>query len=129
MFQELFNDIKNATSHWVLTPENYSLKFWESTGTPSPKVGVALGVWGFTPSYSLTLSYTPRSVWCDSRAYFWLTPLLPFCLNSRVLLGMQPCNPFALVASPKLGLRHPSWTPIYFFCNWTIFGAKNSPPH
>jgi hypothetical protein len=47
-------------------PWNCSLKFWKSTGTPSPKVGVALGVWGFTPLYSLTLSYTPRSMWCDS---------------------------------------------------------------
>jgi hypothetical protein len=66
---KLSNDIKNTTSHWVLT-WNHSLKFWESTGTPSPKVGVALGVWRFTPSYSLTLSYTHGSMWCDSWAFF-----------------------------------------------------------
>jgi len=36
-------------------PWNCSLKFGESTGTPSPKVGVALGVWGFTPSHFPTL--------------------------------------------------------------------------
>jgi hypothetical protein len=47
-------------------PWNYSLKFWESTWIPSPKVGVALRVWGFTPSYFLTLSNTPGSMWCDS---------------------------------------------------------------
>jgi hypothetical protein len=64
-------------------PWNCSLKFQESIGTPSPKVGVALGVWGFTPSYSLTLSYTPRSMWCDSWAFSWLVPLWPLCFDSR----------------------------------------------
>jgi hypothetical protein len=67
-------------------PSNRSLKFWESTGTPSPKAGVALGVWGFTPSRFPTLPGVPD-----------VTPELPF--------GPNPCNPFALVASPKLGLR------------------------
>jgi len=67
-------------------PSNWSLKFWESTGTPSPKVGVALGVWGLTPSHSPTLS-----------GVYDVIPGLP--------LGPHPCNPFALVASPKLGLR------------------------
>jgi hypothetical protein len=45
-------------------PCNCPLKIWESTGTPSPKVGVALGVWGFIPSHFPTLSgacgVTPR---------------------------------------------------------------------
>jgi hypothetical protein len=68
-------------------PSNRSLKFWESTGTPSPKAGVALGVWGFTPSHFPTLPRVPD-----------VTLGLPF--------GPHPCNPFALVASPKLGLRH-----------------------
>jgi len=68
-------------------PSNCSLKFWESTRTPSPKVRVALGVWGFTPSHFLTLPGV-----CD------VTPGLP--------LGPHPCNPFALVASPKLRLWH-----------------------
>jgi hypothetical protein len=36
-------------------PCNRSLKFRESTGTSSPKVGVALRVWGFIPSYSFAL--------------------------------------------------------------------------
>jgi len=71
-----------------LDPWNLSLKFQESTKTPSPKVGVALGVWGFTPSHFLTLPGV-----CD------VTPKLP--------LGPHPCNPFALVVSPKLGLRQP----------------------
>ncbi len=66
---------------------NWSLKFQESTGTPSPKVGVALGVWGLTPSHSPTLP-----------GVYDVTPGFP--------LGPHPCNPFALVTSPKLGLRH-----------------------
>jgi hypothetical protein len=68
-------------------PSNRFLKFQESTGTPSPKAGVALGVWRFTPSHFPTLPGVPD-----------VTPELPF--------GLHPCNPFALVVSPKLGLRH-----------------------
>jgi hypothetical protein len=68
-------------------PSNRSLKFQESTGTPSLKVGVALGVWRLIPSHSPTLPGVSN-----------VTPGLP--------LGPHPCNPFALVASPKLGLRH-----------------------
>jgi len=67
-------------------PSTWSLKFWESTGIPSPKVGVALGVWGFTPSHFPTLPGV-----CD------VIPALS--------LGPHSCNPFALVASTKLGLR------------------------
>jgi hypothetical protein len=36
-------------------PSTRPLKFRESTGTPSPKMGVALGVWVFTPSHFLAL--------------------------------------------------------------------------
>jgi hypothetical protein len=72
-------------------PSNWSLKFQESTGTPSPKVGVALGVWGFTPSHFPTLLGVSD-----------VTPGLP--------LGPHPCNPFTLVASPKLGLRQWKFT-------------------
>jgi len=35
-----------------------------------------------------------------------LAPGLPLYLTSGLPLGPQPCDPFALVASPKLGLRH-----------------------
>jgi hypothetical protein len=59
-------------------PCNRSLKIWESTGTPTPNMGVHLGVWMFI----LTLSHTPGSLsWPD-------------------LL-----QTFALVASPRLRLR------------------------
>jgi hypothetical protein len=36
-------------------PWNHLLKIWESIKTPTPKVGVHLGVWGFIPSHSPTL--------------------------------------------------------------------------
>ncbi len=97
-------------------PCNRSLKFWESTRTPSPQVGVTLGVWGFTPSYSLTLSNTPENMWCDSqassylnlRAFSWPALLQCLCFDSRTsfFLARNLATPLALVASPKLGLRH-----------------------
>jgi hypothetical protein len=52
-------------------PCNHSLKIWESTMTPTPKMGVHLGVWVFI----LTLSCTPKSMRCDSRPSF-LAPAL-----------------------------------------------------
>jgi hypothetical protein len=63
-------------------PSNLSLKFWESTGTPSPKVGVALGVWWLTPSHSPSLPGVSD-----------VTPRLP--------LGLHPCNPFCFGREPK----------------------------
>jgi len=92
-------------------PCNHSLKFWESTGTPSPKVGVALGVWVFTPSHSLTLSYTPRSMWRDSRASSclnsrassWPALLQCLCLDSRAsfFLARNLVTPLSLGREPK----------------------------
>jgi hypothetical protein len=64
-------------------PWNFSLKFWESIRTPFPKVGVTSGMWRFIPSYSLTLSYTPGSMWCDSRASSRPAPLQPLCLGCK----------------------------------------------
>jgi hypothetical protein len=66
-------------------PCNCSLKFWESTGTPSPQVGVALGVWGLTPSHFLTLPGV-----CD------VTPELLLALTPGLPLGPHSCNAFAL---------------------------------
>jgi hypothetical protein len=37
-------------------PCNGLSKIQESIGTPIPKVGINLGVWGFIPSHSLALS-------------------------------------------------------------------------
>jgi hypothetical protein len=120
-------------------PSNSSLKFWESTRTPSPKVGVALGVWVFTPSHSLALPCTPGSMWCDSWLPLARTLVLPLPWFPGFLpLGPQPCNPFALVASPKLGLRQLgmfhftynlrdwfsrlNWNNLIIYLNVLIFG-------
>jgi hypothetical protein len=59
--------------------------------------------------HSLTLSYIPKSIWCDSWASSWLAPFRPyglFALTRGLPLGPQPCIPFTLVTSPKLRLRH-----------------------
>jgi len=95
-------------------PSNQSLKFWESTETPSPKVGVALGVWGLTPSHSPALS----------RVYD-VTPGLP--------LGPHPCNPFTLVASPKLRLQQWGFIPSHSLAlsrAWNVTpGLPSWPTH
>jgi hypothetical protein len=67
-------------------PWNHSLKIWECTKTPTPKVGTHLGVWGFIPSHSLALS----------RAW-------------NVILGFHTLpiilEALALVANTRLGLQ------------------------
>ncbi len=60
-------------------PCNYSMKIRESTGTPTPNMGVHLGVWVFI----LTFSHTPGSL-------SWLDLL----------------QTLALVTSPRLRLWH-----------------------
>jgi hypothetical protein len=74
-YKEIFNLMS-------LDPWNFSLKIQKSIGTTTPKVRACLGVWGFIPSDSPTLSHTPS-------LHIWLTP-------SQAL---------ALVASPRLRLR------------------------
>jgi hypothetical protein len=67
-------------------PCNFSLKIRDSTRTPPPKVGVALGVWGFISSHFPTLPVT------------WdVTPKLPS--------WPTPLQVLALVVSPRLGLQ------------------------
>ncbi len=66
---------------------NCSLNIWESIGTPTPKVGVPLGVWRPISSHFLALMGA-----CG------MTPRLPSWLTTL--------QPFALVISLRLGLRH-----------------------
>jgi len=59
--------------------------------SPTPNVGVHLGVWGFTPSHSLDSLHSQEHV-------MWLPSLL---------LGPQPYKPPpCLGRKPRLGLRH-----------------------
>jgi hypothetical protein len=73
---------------------NFPLKIWESTGTPTPNVGLPLGVWGSIPSHSLTLLGA-----CN------MTP--------RLLSWPTTLESFALVVSPRLGLRQMMCCLIY----------------
>ncbi len=47
-YKELFNPLG-------FDPCNFFLNIRESTGTPTPNVGVSLGVWGYIPSHSFAL--------------------------------------------------------------------------
>jgi hypothetical protein len=68
-------------------PCNHSLNIWESTGTPTPDMRVHLGVWGFFPSHSFALPGHENAI-------------------PGLNLAPDPCKPFALVTSPRLGLWH-----------------------
>ncbi len=68
-------------------PYSCSVNIREFIGTPTPKVGVPLGVGGFVPSHSLAL---PGACGMIPRLPSWPTTL----------------QALALVVSPKLGLRH-----------------------
>jgi hypothetical protein len=48
MIKELFNPMSFDCC-------NGPLKIWEAIKTPTPKMGVHLGVWGFIPSHSFAL--------------------------------------------------------------------------
>jgi len=65
---------------------NCSLNIQESTGTPTPNMGVHFEVWRFIPSHSFALLGHENAIFEFS-------------------LGPHPCKPFALVASPRLGLQ------------------------
>jgi hypothetical protein len=73
----VFNDIKNATSHWVLTPKITLWSFGSPPGFHFPKWELL----GSVRVHSLTLSYTPGRMWCDSRASSWPAPLQPLSLG------------------------------------------------
>ncbi len=82
-YKELFNPMG-------FNPCNHSMKIWKSIGTPTPKVGVHLGMWGFIPSHSPTL---PGAWDVTLGLPSWPTPL----------------QAFALVTNPRLGLQHFGW--------------------
>jgi hypothetical protein len=77
-YKKIFNPMR-------FDPWNHLLKIQKSIGTPTPKMGAHLGVWGFIPSHSLTL----LEAW-------------------NVILGLHswpaPLQALALVANPRLRL-------------------------
>jgi len=58
-------------------PYNRPLKIWKSIETPTPKVGVDLGMWGFIPSPSYTLG----NMKCDSRTSLSARTFASICLG------------------------------------------------
>jgi hypothetical protein len=80
-YKELFNPM--SFDLW-----NLSLKIRESISTPTAKVRVHLGVWGFIPSHFFAL---------------------PGAWNATLKLPSWPAplQALALVANPRLRLRHP----------------------
>jgi len=119
-FKKISNDIKNATSHWVLTPWIALWSFGNPLGFHLPKWELPWeweGSLPHTPSHFLTLLGV-----CD------VTPGLLLALTPRLPLGSQPCNLFALVASPKLGLWHPTYIEIGGFISMFCFAISISSP-
>jgi len=82
----IFQGIGSVSNPLGFDPCNRSLNIQESTRTPTPNVGVTLGVWRFIPSHSLTL--------------------LGACgMTLRLPSWPATLQPLALVVSPRLGLR------------------------
>ncbi len=81
-FQEFFNDIRNSSIQWILTP---TITLWKFM-TPTPKVGAHSRVWRFIPSHFFTFLRT------------W-----------NVTIGLHiwpaPLQALALVTSPRVGLQ------------------------
>jgi hypothetical protein len=113
-FQELFNDIKDATSHGVLTPEIVLLSFGSPLGLHLPKWELPWECEGSLPHTPLCFLTLLGACDVTPGLLLALSPGLPLALifglpHALILglpLGPQPCNPFSLVASTKLGLRH-----------------------
>ncbi len=68
---------------------NYFLKIQKSTGTPTPKVGIHLGVWGFILSHSLA----PPGAWnVIPGLHTWLAPSQALALVTSPMLGLHNYN-------------------------------------
>jgi hypothetical protein len=103
---------------------NRSMKIWEFTGIPSPKVGVALVVWVFTPSHSLTLSYIPGNMWCDSRASSWPAPLWLLYLDSWVSSWPATLQPLCFGRESKARVTTtfiPNFNSCFFFFSFQMW--------
>jgi len=109
---DLSIDIKSATSHGVLTPENALWSFGSPFGTPTLTNSQHGSSLGSVKVHSLTLFAFPGA--CDMTPGSTYRPatLQPPCLGRKPRLGLRHfllarnlSTPLALVASPKLGLR------------------------
>jgi hypothetical protein len=74
----------------IFDPYNCPLKIWESIGTPTPKVGTHLRVWGFDPS----LSYILGNMKCDSWASFLACIFASPCFSRKPKVRVATCGAF-----------------------------------
>jgi hypothetical protein len=84
-YKEIFNQMG-------FDPCNCSLKIQESIETPTPKMGDSLGSMNV---HSLTLSYTPKNMRCDSWASLLAHTLASLCL------GREPKARVTTIGGPK----------------------------
>jgi hypothetical protein len=78
-----YNEIFNPMS---FDPCNCPLKIWKSIGTPTPKVGVHLGMWGFISSHFPTL---PGAWNATPRFHSWPAPLPTLALVMSLRLRLR----------------------------------------
>jgi hypothetical protein len=69
-------------------PCNRALKIRESFRDSNSQHGSSLGS---VRVHSLTLSYIPGSMWCDSRPSSWPAPLQPHCLGHEPKVRVATC--------------------------------------
>jgi hypothetical protein len=79
LYKEPFNPIS-------FDPGDRLLKILKSIGSPTPKVGVHLGVWGFIPSHFPTL---PGAWNVTLELHFWHAPLQALALVMSLKLRLQ----------------------------------------
>ncbi len=96
------------------------LKIWESIGTPTPKMGVHLGVWRFTPSHFFTL---PRAWDVTPGLPFWLATLQALALVVNPRLGLQQgfcaiANSFFHVSNPNTQCLVIRWNHLSLWSFW-----------
>jgi hypothetical protein len=102
-------------------PYNHLLKIWECTETPSPKVGIALGMWRFIPSQFPTF---PGACSVTPGLPFGPQPYKPLCLGhkykaraihftSRIPLSPQHCIFISVWFNPDIWSFHMwEWTQV-----------------
>ncbi len=110
MFQEIFNDIKNSSIQWVLTPAITLWRFESPLGFQLPK-------WKLTWEcgvHSLTFSYTLGNMKYDSWASFLAHTFASPCFG---------CEHKAKVAITKMVNVVPDVRLEQFLFLWTFFHA------
>ncbi len=97
-------------------PSNGSLRIWESTRTPIPKMGVLGSVW----AHSLTLSCTPRNVNVIPMLHSWLAPFHALILVTNLGKG---CNTFCFNYKNSKSLEETNIRYATIRCWWLLLRA------